>query len=921
MGSAAWRSLSAALLLAPCAALGAAPPAGKLPRDVAPLHYALRLEIDPAAARYAGEVRIRVRVAKPTRTLWLHGRDLEIASASATPADAAPVALEVEPAHESGVLRLSAPEPLPAGVAELALAFRAPFGARLDGTYRVEVAGRSYVMTQLEPLAARASFPCFDEPAFKTPWDVTLVVPAGNVAVANARELRAEALPDGRRAHVFATTEPLPSYLVAYAVGPFDVVEGDPIPPTPQRLHPLPLRGLAVAGRGAELRFALAETARLVAVLETWFDLAYPFDKLDLLAAPDFAFGAMENAGLITYHERWLLIGERATTGARQGFFSVHLHELAHQWFGNLVTMPWWDDLWLNEAFATWLSNELLTALEPGFRFDLKQLEAVRWAMDEDSLASARRVAEPVDDYREVASAFDGITYQKGAAVLGMFEAYLGEQRFQAAIRAHLRAHARGTATSGDLVRALAREAEHPDAVAAALRSFLDQPGVPLVALESLCRDGRPSLAATQQRFLPLGSRAAPAGVWGVPLCVAHAAGGGEQTAGGGEQTAEGGEQTAEGGETAEGGRRTHCALLSAPRAELPVPGGSCDAWWMPNADGAGYYRFALPEQDRSRLDAAFAALKPREQLLLGDALAAGFERGALAPADVLRGAERIAAAPDWPVAGTPLPTVAWLREQLASPPERAALDAWIRRLYGPRLAALGLDERDGEPDDALLERAALVETLARAGDPALRRELLARARAAFETGRFASARLAANQRAGALVVLAQDGSDADFAALESALRSEADAQVRRDLLRALGAARAPQRGARARALALDAAVRAGELFVLLGSHFEWEENRGAGRAWFLAHEDALFAKLPALHAAGAPALWAGGACSEAEAALVEERFGARLAALEGGPRALAELAERIRLCATLRAHQRPRGFGDALAEPRGPVL
>jgi alanyl aminopeptidase len=429
--------------------------------------------------------------------------------------------------------------------------------------------------------------------------------------------------------------------------------------------------------------------------------------------------------------------------------------------------------------------------------------------------------------------------------------------------------------------------------VAAALRSFLGQPGVPLVTLASACRDGQLRLAATQARFLPLGSRAAAERVWGVPLCVAYAAG---------------------------EGRRTQCALFSARRAELPPPDASCTGWLMPNAGGAGYYRFALAESDRSRLDAAFAELTPREQLVLGDALASGFERGALGPADLLHGAERIARAPDWPVAGSPLPSVDWLREQLASPPERAALDAWILRVYGPRLAALGLDEREAEPDDARLERQALVETLARAGDPALRRALLARARAAFGAGRFDAAPLAANQRVAALSVLAQDGADADFAALESALRGEADAQLRRDLLSALGAARAPERGARARALALDPLVRPGELFTLLGSHFAWEENRPAARAWFLANSDALFAKLPALHAAGAPALWAAGACSEAEAAKVEEQFGARLAALEGGPRALAELGERIRLCAALRAQQRPRGFGDALAEPRGAV-
>jgi len=890
-GAALLLVVSLASTLAPGPASAEAPPTGRLPRDVVPLHHALRLEIDPEAAGFAGEVRIRVRLEAPARTLWLHARELEITSASVTPEGAPAVALAAAIVHESGVLRLAAPAELPSGAAELVLAFRAPYGTQLDGTYQVRASGRSYVMTQMEPLAARKSFPCFDEPSWKTPWDVTLVVPTASVAVANARELRRTELPGGRSERVFATTAPLPSYLVAYAVGPWDVVTSAPIAPNGQRTRPLPLRGLAVAGRGPELRFALGETARLVAALEAWFDLAYPFDKLDLLAAPDFAFGAMENAGLVTYHERWLLQGERTPTALRQGFFAIHLHELAHQWFGNSVTMPWWDDLWLNEAFASWLAQKLVGELEPGFRIDLKQLGAVRAAMAADSLASARRIAEPVDDYRDVASAFDGITYQKGAAVLGMFEAYLGAERFQAALRAHVRAHAGGHATSRDLVAALARVADDPAGLAAAFGTFLDQPGVPLVSLASECRDGRPHLGLAQQRFLPLGSRAEAERVWGLPVCVRHG--------------------------SAEGAQ---CALVREPRAELALRGGACGSWVMPNAGGAGYYRFALPPDEWARLEGTFASLAPREQGMTADALTAGFERGTRAPADVLRGASRIAASPDWPVASAPLPTLGWLREQLAGAAERPLLDAWTRRVYGPRLAALGTEERPGEPDEPRLERQALLGLLARANDGALRARLAARARAAFEDGRLVAERLPADSRGSALWVLAQDGAAAEFAALETALRAETEATLRRDLLRALGSARAPQRAARARALALDAAVRPGEMFALLGTHFDWEENRRRARAWLLENADALFAKLPALHAASAPALFAAGACSEREAEAVEAHFAARLAGLEGGPRALAELGEGIRLCAALRAHHARAGFGDALAEPSGAV-
>jgi alanyl aminopeptidase len=867
------RLAAAALAALLPAASFAEVPTGPLPRTVVPLHYALALEIDPEQDGFAGEVRIRVRSEAPTATIFLHGKGLAIASASATPAGRAPVALTSEEVHESGVLALRAVSALPAGEATLALSFHAPFSTQLESTYKVVVAGRAYVMTQFEPLAARKSFPCFDEPSFKTPWDVTLVVPDALVAVANTRELRSEPTPDGRRRVTFATSEPLPTYLIAWAVGPWDVVEAPAIPPTPQRPRPLALRGIAVAGRGPELAHALAETPRLVAALEDWFDLAYPFDKLDLLAAPDFAFGAMENAGLILYQDRLLLIDADAPTALRQAFFGIHAHELAHQWFGNWVTPRWWDDLWLNEAFATWLATKLSASLEPGFRAELRALEGVRAAMREDSLASSRRIAEPIADHRDVASAFDGVTYQKGAAVLGMFEAWLGAERFREGLRAHVRRFARGNATSADLMRSLAAFASDAKAFEAAFWSFLDQPGVPLLELALTCEE-RPTLHVAQRRHLPFGSRAPAAQAWGVPLCARLGKG---------------------------DGSTKHCALAAGAQTKLALPAG-CPDWVMPNADGAGYYRFALAARERAALDAASPRLSDLEQLAAADSFDAELGTGRLAPAEFLQALPRLAASRSWPAASVPVDSWRWLREQLARAEERPVLDALARRVYGPRLAALGLDERAGEPDEAKLERQALADLLARAGDSELRAELAARARAGLASG-FDPAKLAPDLRQSALWLFAQDGGDADFAALEAALAAAEDMQLRRELVRALASALEPGRARRARALALDPALRASEVGLFLGAHFDWPENRAEGRAWFRENDDALFAGLPALSAPYAAWAYAAGACSEAEAGEVQERFAARLGRLEGGPRTLAQIDEAIRLCAALRAH------------------
>ena len=449
-------------------------------------------------------------------------------------------------------------------------------------------------------------------------------------------------------------------------------------------------------------------------------------------------------------------------------------------------------------------------------------------------------------------------------------------------MRAHLRRFARGNATSADLIDSVAAASGDPAAFRRAFRSFLDQPGTPRLDVTLACGGEGPALRIVQQRDLPLGSKAFPAQRWGVPLCARLGA---------------------------VGGSAKHCVLVETTPAEVALPPGACPAWVMPNADGAGYLRFTQPPADRAALEAGFAGLSDREQLMAADSVVAAFRAGRLSAEQTLHALPRLAASRSWPAASVPLDTLEWMRDQLADESERSALDALARRVYGPRLAALSLDERPGETDEAKLERQALVDCLARAGDTELRTELAVRARAAVANG-FDAAELAANQRASALEVLAQDGSDAEFGALEQALRAAEDAQLRRDLVRALGAARSPERGRRARALALDPAVRSGELGTLLGSHFAWRENRAIGRAWFRGNQAAILGKLPTLAAAYAPFTYATGACSEGDARDVETRFAEPLATLEGGPRALAQLAEGIRLCSALRAYQAQTGLG-----------
>lgn len=869
-------------------------PLGPLPRSVTPEHYTLELRMDANADAFSGKVAIDVSVDEAVDTIWLHGRHLDIDSATLTGTDGEQLPLKVTVADEAGgVLKLDAPAALATGKAKLTLTWNAKYDRQLQGAYQIKVGDDAYIATQMEPLGARSAFPGFDEPAFKTPWDISLIVPRDQNAVTNAAQIGIDKVEDGWKRLRFATTEKLPSYLIAFAVGPWDIVEWQDIPPNAIRSTPLKLRGIAPKGRGGEMRYALEHTAEQVAALETYFGLPYPFDKLDLLAAPDFSFGAMENAGLIVYRETFLLGVDKAPTALRQTYWAIHTHELAHQWFGNLVTMPWWDDIWLNEAFASWMEARILRDLKPEHHADREMLEAALYAMENDSLASARRIHEPVPDYTGVLSAFDGITYSKGAAVLGMFERFLGEDKFRDAIRLHLRKFARGSATSGDLMRTIATQGDDPSALQAAFASFTDQAGVPILQTDLRCDDNHATLTLQQSRYVPLGS-SADAGVrWSIPVCVRYP----------------------DGKDTAR-----QCTLLTGRRSTMTLLGDACPAWVHPNADGAGYYRFALAADDQPALAAAFATLAPPEQRVYADSLVAAYDSGLLSNEAFLAAVPALASAGDRTVALAPKTTLHWMREQLVDDAaQRDALDRLVVATYQPRLDKLGLDAAAEDDDEVRLLRQDLIDLLAQIPlSKTLRETLAARGRTVLglggdKDGPLQPDAIASDQRGLALALAAELGGEREFAAFERHLAATEDALLRRQMLSALGAFRQPVLAQRARALALGDAVRSGEIAYIPLAQMDVPELRDATRSWLREHFETLFAKVPQVWKAHLPTFETDGLCSASDASNLQQRYEARMRAVEGGPRALAQAAEAIRLCAAKLQYHRSTWFGKAL--------
>ena len=374
------------------------------------------------------------------------------------------------------------------------------------GIYRTALAGGNVhaVFSKFEPIYARRAFPCFDEPSFKVPFDVTLTVPKDAVALGNMPVAATSEVAD-KQVVTFATTPPLPSYLLAFAVGPL-ASKTATVAPSSVRASALPLSAVALRGREADAAFAIAESPALIAEEERYFGMPFPYPKLDLLGIPDFQSGAMENAGLIVFRDASLLVNADASTlDQRIQVLDTIAHEVAHQWFGDQVTMRWWDDLWLNESFASFLATRTLRTVKPEFEHELIEVKSVNDVMNSDGLASTRRIRQPITGVDDITNAFDAITYLKGEAVLAMVESFVGDDVFQRGLHDYLAIHAGGNASTVDLVGALSKASGRD--LTPLFSSFLDQPGSPLIAAHATCTGGQGAIALEQSRWLHRGAR------------------------------------------------------------------------------------------------------------------------------------------------------------------------------------------------------------------------------------------------------------------------------------------------------------------------------------------------------------------------------------------------------------------------------
>lgn len=856
-------------------------PTGRLPDWAKPKNYRLDLRVDPRQEQFSGQLAITVELRKRSDHLWLHGKDLQVQRAELITAQGQHLPAGYSQADgETGVARIDFGKRLEPQTLTLNIQYQAPLNKQLQGLYRINYQGRAYAITQMEPISARYAFPGFDEPSLRATYDLSLTVPSQDRALANTREISSEPAGQGWKKVRFATTRPLPSYLLAFAVGPWDVLDGPPISPRADRSAPVPLRGVAAKGQARRLDIALGQTPQIIHFFEDYFGIGYPFNKLDLAAVPDFAAGAMENPGLVTFRDWLLLLDKNSPQRNLEGSFNVTAHELAHQWTGDLVTMAWWDDLWLNEAFATWAQQKLTMALRPQYHADLDRFDGALGAMAVDSLVSARQIRQPIKDNGDISSAFDSITYDKGAAVLGMFEAFVGEDKFRQGMHNYLEAHRFGNATAFDLIDAIAEASGQGDDFKKAFTSFIEQPGVPYLRASLHSAGGDARLHVTQERYLPLGSQGDKERLWGLPLCIKYG--------------------------TAQGLRRV-CRLLDKAEADIPLPGAGPDSWVLPNAGGAGYYRFALDGPLQKRLTEHLGELQPIEQLAYSDALDAAFAHGDVGSDALLAGLRQLARSPHEEVVSALLPRFTWLWRYLAeSPAQRARLLHFAEENLLPRLQALGYRRRPGETISDTRLRPQLAYLLGiQLRLPAVRQSLLQQAQAVLPPdGQLHFAAVSPDLLGTVLAVAAQERGAPVVGRLKQSLHDNGDPVQRNALLQALAEVREPAQVEGIRELALGDDVKLNEMFALLNGGDADRQSYQSFWPWFTQNYARIHQRTGPFRAARLPRIAAAGACSIDAAQQLQDFFGPRLKELVGGQRGLAQASESLRLCAALRQAQ-----------------
>ena len=662
----------------------------RLAPDVRPVAMEIHLDVDPNVSdRYTGEVGITLSLGRSRRTIELHACEMRVTRAVVR-AGGERYRGRVTARPERETIQVELDARVPAGHARLELSFSAKLRGDLCGLYKVESGGRRFAFSQLAATHARRFVPCFDEPAMKARYRVSVTTGAQNQVISNSPIEGEESAENGRKTVHFTPTPPLSTYLLALAVGPLT-------PSKTVESGPTPITVWHVPGQEGLADFALAVARESLSRLEDWFDLAHPYEKLDLVAVPEFEFGAMENAGAVFFRETLLLIDPaRSTVAEQKRVAEVIAHELAHMWYGNLVTMAWWDDLWLNEAFATWMAFEILDAWAPEWRIWQTFQHRRAAALDADALLNTHPIYTVVRSAAEAAENFDLITYEKGASVIRMVARYLGEDVFRDGVRLYMRRHRESNTVAADLWNALGEASGQP--IDRIVRPWLEQSGHPVVSIARREKDGLGVVELRQERMrlAPARKGAKPAARerWPIPML--------------------GRIGTVVGGES-----RVVRHLLTRARQRIPAQGADLTFIYA-NADESGVYRPSHSPDLLRDLIAQIGELQPIERQGLIDHEWALVRSGHAPLAGLLDLAATLGADTDPDVLAAVHAPLHSLTKRLApdaAPECEARLRAWVEVYFGGQVDDLGWTPAPDEDERTRVRRAEILRIVGVVGE------------------------------------------------------------------------------------------------------------------------------------------------------------------------------------------------------------
>lgn len=788
----------------------------RLPGEAVPVRQAVFLETDPDLQTYQGHTEIVLDIPKPTNQITFHAKEMTLNKVALT--GKRDFALTAKNADHSMVVARSQTT-IPAGRYTLKIGFQAPFNTHSVGLYKFKNEGLNYLSTQFEMTDARRCFPCFDEPEYKIPFQMTVEAPKEAQVFNNALEVKN--VPDGDSIiHTFAQTPPMPPYLVAVAVGPYESSDISGMR--------VPARVVTPKGKQALTEFARVNTPRYVAALEEYFGIPYAYDKLDELGITEFPFGAMENAGMITFREDILLVNPRTAGPDIRAMSAVVIsHELAHQWFGNLVTMKWWDDLWLNEAFATWMSLKITTKLHPDYEMEL-YIPQVR-VMGSDANLTTKPIRKPIRNETDIMDGL-GLAYNKGCSALNMVERWLGPDVFRKGINTYLNEHRFANAEAADLWNTLSRVSNKD--VGTVLKGFTDQSGFPLVTFSPQ----GDTLTFRQRRFTHAGVQP-PEAFWTFPLFIKYGAG----------------DRVAQ-----------KTVLFNSRQQSIKLD--FEPEWVFPDDGAVGYFLWSVPKDYLQRLLSALPHLSSREKLVLVNDINGITDAGVLDVGSQLKAMMPFLDDPHPAVVAEALNTISGVGSLFVDDHNRIAYQNTVRPLVERLADRYGLDPKPGEHPKVSELRPQLIYMLWHdLDDPSI----LALARAQADHYLDQSAPVEPTLAETYLLIAARTGDAQLLQRVQKALAEATDPQRRSTLLQALGSFAQPEVHRQALDLMLSDLVTPSDLRTLLRANSSEEYRRRHLQDWLKEHFSDLAKKLPSAFLANIVSSMSGARDEEQLAAIV----------------------------------------------------